>query len=257
MVQSLDRALSILEYLSKRKSMGVTEIAEVFSIDKSTATRIMQTFAAHDIVEKDDYTQKYHMSNGTLQLSYQVLLNNRIVQIARPELLELARITKETARLCAISRDHIYILEQVQSGNERFLQNADIPGTRKPFHCSAIGKVMMAYMPEDELSELLSRLDFKQYTENTICDVEQLRKQLKEIRIQGYALNQAEYADRAHCVAVPVFDELGHPSYSIGFSGMIDYLQQPERFHQILTCMQQSAKKLSEKYCYEFHKQRY
>ena len=116
---------------------------------------------------------------------------------------------------------------------------------------------MMAYMPEDELSELLSRLDFKQYTENTICDVEQLRKQLKEIRMQGYALNQSEYADRAHCVAVPVFDELGHPSYSIGFSGMIDYLQQPERFHQILTCMQQSAKKLSEKYCYEFHKQRY
>lgn len=170
MVQALDRALSILEYLSKRKSAGVTEVAEHFQIDKSTATRIMQTYAAHDMVVKDDYTQKYHMSNGILQLSYQVFLNNRIMQIARPSLLELVRITKETARLCAISHDYIYILDQVESGKARSLPNADIPGTRKPFHCSAIGKVMMAYMPEDEARDLIGRLELKRYTENTICD---------------------------------------------------------------------------------------
>lgn len=251
MLQSLDRALSILEFLSKRKSVSITEIAEKFKIDKSSATRIMQTFAAHDIVAKDEFTQKYRMSSGTLQLSFQVFLNNRITQISHPVLQELAKITNETARLCAINRDYVYILDQVDFRRSWSPQNADIPGTRKPFHCSAIGKVMMAYMPPEDARELLGRLERKRYNENTICSIDLLMDQLCQIRKQGYALNQAEYADRAYCVAVPVFDESGNASYSIGFSGMVDYRRQPERFEQIVTYMKKAASRLTERYCFE------
>ncbi len=248
MLQSLDRALLVLEYLARRKSAGISKIAEHFGVDKSTATRIMQTFAAHDIVEKDEFTQKYHMSNGTLQLSYQVMLNNRIMQVARPLLVELAQMTDETAKLCAISHDCIYILDQVTGKQGRLTQTADIPGMRKPFHCSAVGKIMMAYMPQDEARELLERLDRKCYTENTICDVEPLMKQLYEIRVRGYAMNLAEYTDRAYCVAVPVFDETGAASYALGFSGMTDYRRHPEHFKRILDCMKNSAQMLTDNY---------
>lgn len=254
MLSSLDRSLTILECLAKQKSIGVTEIAERFCIDKSTATRIMQTFAKHDIVVKDEFTQKYRISNGTLQLSHQIFLNNKIIEVARPFLLELAKITKETARLCAISHDCIYILEQVQSQKNTALKSADIPGTRKPLHCSAIGKVMLAYMPAEEAREILQRLDRKQYTENTNCDVEALMEQLKEIRQQGYALNLAEYTDRAYCVAVPVFDDNGEAAYSIGFSGLTDYRQQPEHFIMILAYMKDSAKRLTNAYRSELRK---
>ena len=248
MLSSLDRSLMILEYLSKRKSAGVSEIAEMFDVDKSTVTRILQTFAKHDIVAKDEYTQKYRMSNGTLQFSYQIVLNNRIIQIARPLLVKLSNITNETVRLCAISHDCIYILDQVQAKDDSVLRNADIPGTRKPLYCSAIGKVALAYMPENESREILEHLERRYYTENTICDVEQLMEQLREIRIRGYALNTAEYTDRAYCVAVPVFDDKGMANYSIGFSGMTDYRRVPERFEQIITCMKESAQKLTREY---------
>ena len=248
MLQSLDRALLVLEYVSRRKSAGISMIAEHFGVDKSTATRIMQTFAAHDLVEKDEYTQKYHMSNGTLQLSYQVMLNNRIMQVARPLLIELAQMTNEAAKLCAISHDCIYILDQVTGKHGHLTQTADIPGMRKPFHCSAVGKIMMAYMPQDEARVLLERLDRKRYTENTICEIEPLMKQLYEIRVQGYAMNLAEYTDRAYCVAVPVFDEEGAASYALGFSGMTDYRKHPEHFRQILNCMKQSAQMLTDNY---------
>ena len=254
MLQSLDRALKVLEYLSTRKSAGISKIAEHFGVNKSTATRIMQTFAAHDIVEKDEFTQTYHISNGTLQFTYQVILNNRIMQVARPSLMKLSEMTKETAKLCAIGHDCIYVLDQVGDKKGPLAQTADIPGMRKPFHCSAVGKIMMAHMPHDEARYLLERLERKRYTENTICDIDLLTKHLHEVRVQGYALNLAEYSDRAYCVAVPVFDESGAASYAIGFSGMTNYRRHPERFQQILGCMKTSAQMLTNSYRSELTK---
>ena len=249
MIHSLDRALTVLEYLAEQKSAGVSEIAERFGFDKSTATRFMQTFTAHDLVVKDSLTQKYRMSNGVLKLSYNVIQNNQMLQIARPHLQELARLTQETARLCAISNGCVYIIDQVCARKESSsLQKADVPGTRKPFHCSAIGKIMMAYMPEDEARAMLEQLDRKQYTENTICNVNYLMDHLRLARARGYAENQAEYTDRAYCVAVPIFGRNGEVDYCIGFSGMTDFHQRPERFTHIVKCMKNSAQAISDKF---------
>lgn len=248
MIQSLDRALTVLEYLAKQKSAGVSEIAEHFGFEKSMVTRFMQTFAAHDLVAKDALTLKYRMSNGTLQLSYHVLHDNWIIQIAKPHLMELCKMTKETARLCAISNGCSYIIDQVSMDSRQSYQYADIPGTRKPFHCSAIGKIMMAYMEETQARELLEAMDRKQYTENTICNVDTLMEHLRLAKKRGYAENQAEYSDRAYCVAVPIFDKKKEVNYCIGFSGMTDFHQVPERFDHIIRCMKESAQIISEEY---------
>lgn len=248
MLQSLDRALNMIEYLATQKSVSISELAEKFEVDKSTATRIMQTFAAHDLTKKDPYTQKYSLSNGTLRLSYQVSLNNKITQIAQPYLKRLAEVTKETSRLCGITKQSIYIIDQVNFGNNAFIPNADIPGMSKPLYCSAIGKAALAYLPEDEVREMMKNIEMRRFTENTICSLDVLFAQLEQVRQNGYALNTAEYIDRAFCLAAPVFDEENMPTYAIGISGTTDFRQYPQKFNQITSYIKEACAVVSTEY---------
>ena len=246
MMKSLDRALSILEYLSKRKSAGVTEIAAAFSLDKGTVSRILKTFEGHGMVAKSAANAKYHISSGTLQLSHNVVLNNRIMQISRPTLCEMAQLTGATARLCMIDGRHIFIIDQIQSTRSREGSDVDIPGTTKPMYCSAIGKTILAFMPQKQAREWLDSMERVAYTENTIVDREALLAQLAEIRKNGYALNLAEYSDRAYCIAVPVFcDDDDMPKYCLGITGWSDYRENPENFSHILHCMKDASGKIT------------
>ena len=248
MLQSLDRALNMIEYLTTQKSVSISELAEKFEVDNSTATRIMQTFAAHDLTKKDPYTQKYSLSNGTLRLSYQVSLNNKIIRIAHPYLERLADVTEETSRLCGINKQSIYIIDQVNYGNNAFIHNADIPGMSKPLYCSAIGKAALAYLPEEEVKEIFKDIEMRRFTENTICSLDILFEQFKQIRENGYALNTAEYIDRAFCIAAPIFDEQNMPSYAIGISGSTDFRQYPQKYNQITNYIKEACAVVTKEY---------
>lgn len=252
MVRSLDRALSVLEYLSKRKSAGVTEIAGEFELDKATVSRIMQTFEKHGMVAKNEANSKYYIGSGVLQLSYNTLLKQEIISIARPSLESLSKVLDTTVRLCMIEGSKVFIIEQVLPNKGKNTKDADIPGINKPMYCSAIGKTIMAYMNEAKLESLLDKMSFIPYTENTIVDRECFMRELTQIKKQGYALNIAEFSDGAYCIAVPVFgekDESGENlEYCIGITGFTDYRENPEHLQWIIKYMQRISREISQKY---------
>ncbi|MDW7658714.1 MAG: IclR family transcriptional regulator [Bacillota bacterium] len=246
MIKSLNRSLAILEYLSKQKSAGVTELAEIFELDKGTVSRIMQTFESHGMVAKSITNAKYHISSGTLQLSYNVIRNNRIIQIARPSLYEVSRMTKATARLCMIDGKQIFIIDQTHSTRNKDINDIDIPGTTKPMYCSAIGKTILAFMQPNQAIEWLKKIDMSPYTENTLTDINTIMAELAEIRKKGYALNLAEFSDRAYCVAVPIFchgDDI--PKYCIGITGWQDFREDAENFNKIINCLKMASNKIA------------
>lgn len=249
MVKSLDRALTILEYLSKRKSAGVTEIANHYGIDKGTVSRIMQTFEKHGMVAKNVDNFKYRVSNGTLQLSHNVLLNNRVVAIARPTLHVIADMTDATARLCMLDGKQVFIVDQTRKRHGGDVNDADIPGTMKPMHCSAIGKTLLANMPEATAIAWIEKMPLTAYTENTLTDKEAILAELEQIRQRGYALNLAEFSDRAYCVAVPVFCEDNEPpKYAIGITGWSDFRENQESFAKIIHNMKEASAKITMDY---------
>lgn len=251
MVKSLDRSLAILIYISKRKDVSVTEIAKEFDINKGTVSRILKSFEKHGMVAKNTNNPRYHIGSGTLKLSYNVVLNNHIIQIAKHTLEELARMTDTTARLCMIDGKSVFIIDQVCGAKsntmQKYASDADIPGTDKPLYCSAIGKTMLAFMPARRAREIIDKLEKVAYTENTIVDRDALFVQLAEIREKGYALNLAEFSDRAYCIAVPVpTDEF--PTYSIGISGWTDFRKDGENFKKIIMYMKKASKTIASDY---------
>lgn len=249
MVKSLDRALSILEYMSRRRYVSVTELANEFELDKASVSRMMQTFKKHGMAIKNETNSKYRIGSGTLLLSYNVMAGNRVARVARPALEELANELDTTARLCMIEGKKVYIIDQVHGAKGKTGKDADIPGISKPLYCSAIGKIIMAYMKEKNLNALLDELEYTQYTENTITNKEDLLQELKIIRANGYAVNAAEFSDRAYCIAVPVFWGNGRsPQYCIGITGWTDHRQSEEVFDRTVRCMQEISKAIMNNY---------
>jgi len=249
MIKSVDRAFAVLEYMSNRKSVSVTEVATEFELDKGTVSRMMKTFEKHGMAVKSENSAKYRIGSSVLKLGHNVVTCNNIVYTARPILGELADKLGTTARLCMIEGKRVFVIDQIDSSKGKVDRESDIPGISKPLYCSAIGKIIFAYMPPKKLDAILREMEFTSYTENTITSQEALRRELRQIKEQGYALNIAEFSDRAYCVAVPIFcGAESEVKYCIGITGNKDYRQDRERFEETVQYMKSASQTIARSY---------
>lgn len=216
MIQSLERGILALNFLARRRNAGVTEVAEELSVNKSTAFRILETLIAHNMVAQDEATAKYKLGPGILRLSDQLSKSLSIIAAAKPYMARLADETGESSHLCMLSGGSAVVIEQFMSSS-RLAVNAKV-GNTEPVYCSSVGKCLLAFCDEEKRESILSKLQFKAYTKNTITDVKALRKELEAIRAKGYAVDDAELSEDVMCIAAPVFGHNG-ALYSVGISG--------------------------------------
>ena len=217
MIQSLDRGIQILLLLAERSSMGVTELAEALGVDKSTASRLVETLRAHDMVRLDPETRKVRLGFRILHLGEALKDNLNVIAIARPMLTELSARINESVHFCAFNNNSVYVMDQVRS-NKNYALSATV-GMIEPIHCSSVGKCILAFRRPDTIRALLENYTFTRYTDHTITTQEALLADLERIRAQGYALDDEEMAPGVRCLAVPVYDYRNSVRYSIGVSG--------------------------------------
>lgn len=217
MIQSLDRGLQILFILSEHRSRGVTELADDLQVNKSTVFRLLDTMRMRGLVQQDEVTAKYRLGIGILQISDGLIKNLDIIGIAKPVLKQLMAATKESAHLCTLSEDKVYIVDEVKS-NYVMKVSAAI-GQEEPIFCSSVGKSILAYLSEDKIDRILSSIEFIPYTKKTKMKKDELIAELAEIRQQGYALDDEELSEGVRCIAAPIFNFKGQVKNSIGISG--------------------------------------
>ena len=217
MIQSLDRAMRILSLLADRNSMGVTELAQVLSVDKSTVSRLLDTMRAYDMVQVVPKTGKYRLGFRVLHLSESIKSNLNIIEISRPVITDLCQKLHESVHLCAFNNNNVYVVDQVRS-NRIYSLSATV-GMVEPLHCSSVGKCILAYRRPETIRMMLDNYELTRYTEHTITDMDQLMHHLDEIRKQGYAIDDEEMAIGVRCIAVPIFNYRNSVQYSIGISG--------------------------------------
>lgn len=217
MIQSLERGMQALFFLSKRKNAGVTEVAEALGVNKSTAFRILETLISFNVVAQDKVTAKYKLGPGILRLSDQLVKNLNIISTAKPLMTHLVEETGESSHLCMLSNDSAVVIEQIMT-DSRLSVNAKV-GNSEPIYCSSVGKCLLAYCEEEKRESILSRISFTPYTKNTITSAEELRKELKEVVARGYATDEGEMSEDVMCIAAPVFSHTGEVLYSVGLSG--------------------------------------
>ncbi len=217
-IGSLDRGLRILGILgAAAEPLGVTEIAGVLKVDKSTAYRLLYTLQARGYVNQVE-TRKYKLGCECIHLGSLALKAIDLRAQARPFLEELADRTGQTVHLAVLSGSDAIYVDKVQGSS--IIAISTSVGMESPRHCTASGKAIFAHLPPDEQRrQVYDGQVLHQFTPRTITDLASLEAHFQVVREQGCAADDEERYRGVRCVAAPVFDHSGQVVASIGVSG--------------------------------------
>jgi IclR family transcriptional regulator, KDG regulon repressor len=238
-IQSLARGLKILDILCESQDgTSITELADILGIDKGSASRLVATLTRYGYVEKDEVSRRYHLGSQVVSLSRSVLTRLPMREAAKPFLHQMMERTGECAHLAVPAQGKVMYIDQVESP-VTLRVNAQV-GTMNPLHCTALGKVLLAF------DDIEIPIDLASFTPNTITDPEKLRLQVAEVRKSGYAVDDEELDIGVRCIAVPVFDFRGKAVGAIGISGPATRVT-PERLPELIATVVEIGKALSER----------
>jgi DNA-binding IclR family transcriptional regulator len=214
-VQSVDRALTILGILARLGEAGVTEIAGELAVHKSTAFRLVATLESHGMVEQNEDRGKYRLGVGVLRLAGATTARLDVVQEARPVCRKLAADSGETVNIAVLSDRSALYLDQV--AGQSALQSHNWVGQHIPLHATSNGKVLLSGLSGEEVDQRLPRLP--SYTPGTVTSRARLRRELAEVREQGYAVAVDELEVGLTAIAAPIRNAHGDVIASLSVSG--------------------------------------
>ena len=215
-IQSVDRSITVMEFLSRRGWSGVTEVSRELEIHKSTSYRLLTTLRDRGLVEQDAATEKYRLGFGLVLLARTVSADLDILRCARPVCDRLSERTKETVTIAVLEGDDAVIIHQ--SISRASALSVDWTGRHTPLHATAAGKIFLVYMPEDQLLRILGE-PLERFTENTIVDPQSLQDHVKEIRATGYGYTVEELEIGLNAVGAPIHSAEGAVVGTVSVSG--------------------------------------
>jgi len=242
-VQALDRALDILEALAAhRQPMRLVELSHQLGLHKSTVHRLVSSLARRRYVERDPETGRYRLGLKVFELGSRLFNSMELRQEARPLLQELVNQTLETAHLGILDEGQVVYIEKVES--PQTVRMYSELGKRAPAHCTAMGKVLLAHLPEEELDRIIAMRGLTRYTSNTIVEVDQLKDHLRRVAAQGYAVDDTEHEEAIRCVAAPVRNYRGEVVAALSVSGPAVRLTR-ERIEEVAQMVRATAMRIS------------
>ncbi|MTI94328.1 MAG: IclR family transcriptional regulator [Firmicutes bacterium] len=244
-VQSVERALQILEELARDKhGLGVTRLAAALDLHKSTVHRLLGTLMARGYVDKEPEGDRYRLGTRILFLAGAVLERMDVRTVARPYIRQLSLETNEVVHLAVRDGDEVVYIDKEESPRQNSVRLHSKIGRRAMLHCTAVGKVLLSDLSEQQVSEVIQRTSLPKFTDNTITDAASLEKELAKIRGQGYALDESEHERDIRCVAAPIRDRDGTVIAAISISGPVIHVT-GERLPILARAVQDTALKIS------------
>jgi IclR family acetate operon transcriptional repressor len=215
-IGSLDRGLHILDLLgSTPRPLGVTDIAEVLEVDKSTAYRLLCTLHSRGYVEQLE-TKKYRLGLRCVHLGAVTLNAIDTRAEAAPFMEELAKRTGKTVHLAVLAGEEAIIADRVQGHS--IISISTSVGSEAPLHSTASGKAILANLPIERVHEYCAGHELVRFTPKTITDLATLEEHLEVVRKQGCAVDDEERYEGVRCVAAPFYNHTGLVVGSIGIS---------------------------------------
>jgi len=216
-VQSVDRALLILNQLAARGGCAaLSDLARDLGYSRSTVHGLLATLMMHGMVAQDA-NRNYVLGIKLFELGSQAVSRLDLRQTAGPILQRLVEEFEETVHLVVgYGLDVVYIDKRESPQSMRIVSQV---GQRLPAYCTSVGKAMIAYLPQAELDRLLSDTELTSRTSRTIVDRDQLKMELEQVRRQGYAMDNAEFAEGLICVGAPIWDYTNQVIAALSISG--------------------------------------
>ena len=217
-IQVLDRALAILEALSQDgPDLTLGQISESLGLHKSTAHRLIMVLERHKLLEKHAERGKYRLGLKLFELGTRAVSQLDLRERARPFLERAVLETGETVHLCVYDDGEVVYVDKVEPG--RSVRLASSVGRRNPAYCTAVGKAIMAHLPESQVEIAVQKHGLRQLTRKTVGTMAELKAELVSVREIGYAIDNEENEEGVCCVGAVVRDFSTDPVAAVSVSG--------------------------------------
>lgn len=248
-VQSAERIFQILEMLAENGEMGLIEISAALDLHKSTVHRLLMSLIYMGYAKQDVHTQKYLLTYKLVNMAGKILDRTDILQIAKPFMERLSDISGETVHLVQREGNHILYISKIEAtiGTIRMVSHV---GMVHPMYCSAVGKAIMATLPEKEVKAIWDESIIEKKTDKTITDYNQMLVTLEEVRRNGYALDDEENEEGVRCIAACVRSYGKNVKYAFSISGPISRMTK-ERVEELAVDVKTVQRELSKALGYE------
>lgn len=207
--QSLERGLAILGcFRPERPVLGIADIADELGMSRSTTHRYVITLVALGFLEQGA-SRKYRLGLRVTDLGMSALNSTGLREHSRPYLEELRQRTSYTVNLAVLDGPEILYVDRARSfrrGQNKIDLNLR-PGSRLPAYCTSMGKILLAYLPDEEQKDLISNMQLVRRGPNSMTSKKALRTELEHVREEGMAVNDEELAEGLYSISAPVRSE--------------------------------------------------
>lgn len=218
LVQSVDRALTILEVLAgQREDVSLSDLASRLGVHKSTVFRLLGTLEAHDLVKQQSERGRYRLGLGLVRLSAVANLGMDLVQLVRPAARDLNDATGETVNVAVLSDSTVLYVDQLFG--TAALQTHSWVGQRIPAHATSNGKVLLAFSDDPQLVPRVCAEGLERYATQTLVEPIALAAEIDAVRESGWAISRDELEEGLLAIAAPIFDAEDALVASISVSG--------------------------------------
>ena len=245
---AVERALSIFELIAESQNgLSNSDLSRRLNIPKSSASYILRVLEKRHYLQRDE-RGKYRLGLKLVSLTRGALTHLDIREIAKPileQFLQKSRLAE--AHLAVLDNGRAVYVEKVES--QSFVKMDIWVGHRLPIHTTAIGKALVAYLPESETLQILSLRGMEKKTRKSINNPQKYLRELEKVRQYGFAIDDEENAEGVRCVASPIFDANGKVTAALGTSTIIMQLNETQ-LPKVVEMIKDAAAKVSQRLGY-------
>jgi len=217
-IAAVDRTIAVLDAVASGNGVSLAEVARRSGLDEATALRYLSSLCGHEFVVRDESTGRYSLGLRLYRLGQQAVGLRDVRKVALPHMERLLERFEETVNLAQWRGDVLVVIDVLES--TRSIRRGASIGDADFWHASALGKSILACLPEAEATRLLEKTERVRFTEHTLVEIDDLLASLDAVGRRGYALDDGEYEEGLRCVAAAVRDRHGRPTYAISISGV-------------------------------------
>jgi len=216
-ITALQRGLGLLKlFASSESGLSAKQVGQLSGLPVSTVHRFLVNLESSGFLTSD--------AGGIFQLGVACVTLGQAAhghldlrRVSLPFLRELNHHTRETVHLTVRQNLSAVYVEKLDSPEPLSIHSRI--GASVPLHCTAVGKVLLAHLPEIELQKILGQLELRRFTENTVGNLQELQTQLQRVRRDGFACDLEEHESHVRCIAAPIWDHAGIVNASLSVTG--------------------------------------
>ena len=240
----IERAMSVLKCLSRHPAgLTLTELSREVDLNKATTLRFLKALGHGAFVAPASAGKAWKVGPAFFEIGARAADQTDIRDVARPIMEEASRACGETVQLAILEDDGVTYVEKVEPADQPLKINSQI-GSRRPIHCTGLGKVLATYRDWSEIERILDKAGMSRFTAQTITSPKEFHAELARIRSQGYAVDDREYNQLVVCTATPVRDATGHVVAGLSISTFGVPIQS-QHFRRLIRICKEIAAKVS------------